>query len=375
MSGWQEVRLGDICEFAYGKSLPAKSRTGQGYPVYGSNGVVGFHDQSLTSGETIVVGRKGSFGEVQYSESPCWPIDTTYYITEDQTDSCLPWLAKILPQLRLTELNRAAAIPGLNREDAYRQRLFLPPLEEQRRIAIILDAADALRAKRRESLAQLDALLQSTFLDLFGDPDSNGWEWSVVEDVAEKRKGAIRTGPFGSQLLHSEFVDSGVPVLGIDNVVSNEFREGRPRFITADKYERLKRYTVHPGDVLITIMGTCGRCAIVPDGLGVAINTKHLCCISLNKELCLPEFMHAYFLLHPTARRYLEDNAKGAIMSGLNMGIIKALPIPLPPIDLQDKFAKIVQYSKQQKARLLEHNEQLTYFFASLQQRAFSGEL
>tara|TARA_B100000405_G_scaffold251372_1_gene185049 strand:+ start:3292 stop:4155 length:864 start_codon:yes stop_codon:yes gene_type:complete len=287
----------------------------------------------------------------------------------------LPWLAKILPQLRLTELNRAAAIPGLNREDAYRQRLFLPPLEEQKRIAKILDAADALRAKRRESLAQLDALLQSTFLDLFGDPDSNGWEWSVVEDVAEKRKGAIRTGPFGSQLLHSEFVDSGVPVLGIDNVVSNEFREGRPRFITADKYERLKRYTVHPGDVLITIMGTCGRCAIVPDGLGVAINTKHLCCISLNKELCLPEFMHAYFLLHPTARRYLEDNAKGAIMSGLNMGIIKALPIPLPPIDLQDKFAKIVQYSKQQKARLLEHNEQLTYFFASLQQRAFSGEL
>ncbi|QJX01954.1 hypothetical protein HML84_06375 [Alcanivorax sp. IO_7] len=196
-----------------------------------------------------------------------------------------------------------------------RRRLQAAPFSASsgrtKRIAKILDAADALRAKRRESLAQLDALLQSTFLDLFGDPDSNGWEWSVVEDVAEKRKGAIRTGPFGSQLLHSEFVDSGVPVLGIDNVVSNEFREGRPRFITADKYERLKRYTVHPGDVLITIMGTCGRCAIVPDGLGVAINTKHLCCISLNKELCLPEFMHAYFLLHPTARRYLEDNAKG----------------------------------------------------------------
>ncbi|QJX01955.1 hypothetical protein HML84_06380 [Alcanivorax sp. IO_7] len=53
MSGWQEVRLGDICEFAYGKSLPAKSRTGQGYPVYGSNGVVGFHDQSLTSGRLL----------------------------------------------------------------------------------------------------------------------------------------------------------------------------------------------------------------------------------------------------------------------------------------------------------------------------------
>ena len=151
----------------------------------------------------------------------------------------------------------------------------LPPLAEQKRIAGILDAADALRAKRREALAQLDTLLQSTFLDMFGDPVKSGWTMATVEAVASRQRGAIRTGPFGSQLLHSEFVDEGIRVLGIDNAVANEFREGQPRFITTQKYEQLRRYTVRPRDVLITIMGTCGRCAVVPDGIRTAINTKH----------------------------------------------------------------------------------------------------
>ena len=251
----------------------------------------------------------------------------------------------------------------------------IPPLAEQRRIAGILDAADALRGKRLEALAQLDTLLQSTFLDMFGDPVRSGWKMATVEAVASRQSGAIRTGPFGSQLLHSEFVDEGISVLGIDNAVANEFKEGEPRFITAQKYEQLRRYTVRPRDVLITIMGTCGRCAVVPDGIGTAINTKHLCCITLDHGKCLPEFMHAYFLKHPIARRYLERSAKGAIMSGLNMKIIKALPIPSAPLDLQHRFAAIVQSVEQQKTLQRAHLAELDNLFVSLQSRAFRGDL
>ena len=254
-------------------------------------------------------------------------------------------------------------------------RIPLPPLAEQKRIAGILDAADALRATRREALAQLDNLLQSTFLDMFGDPVKSGWTMATVDAVASRQSGAIRTGPFGSQLLHSEFVDEGIGVLGIDNAVANEFREGQPRFITTQKYEQLRRYTVRPRDVLITIMGTCGRCAVVPDGISTAINTKHLCCITLDHGKCLPEFMHAYFLKHPIARRYLERNAKGAIMSGLNMRIIKALPIPAAPLNLQHRFAAIVQSVEQQRASQRTHLAELDTLFASLQSRAFRGDL
>ena len=259
--------------------------------------------------------------------------------------------------------------------DVARLHFPLPPLAAQRRIAGILDAADAFRAKRREALAHLDTLLQSAFLDMFGDPVKSGWTMVTVEAVASSQSSAIRTGPFGSQLLHSEFVDEGIRVLGIDNAVTNEFQEGEPRFITTQKYEQLKRYTVRPRDVLITIMGTCGRCAVVPDDICTAINTKHLCCITLDDKKCLPEFMHAYFLEHPIARRYLERNAKGAIMSGLNMRIIKSLPIPAVPLDLQHRFVAIVQSIEQQKMRQRAHLSELDTLFASLQSRAFRGDL
>ena len=286
------------------------------------------------------------------------------------------WFSSNVVQRKLRSFaNQTTNISNLDHKRTLELQIPLPSPAEQKRIARILDAADALRAKRREALAQLDTLLQATFLDMFGDPARSGWTMVTVEAVASSQSGAIRTGPFGSQLLHSEFVDEGIRVLGIDNAVANEFREGEPRFITAQKYEQLRRYTVRPRDVLITIMGTCGRCAVVPDGICTAINTKHLCCITLDRGRCLPEFMHAYFLKHPIARRYLERSAKGAIMSGLNMRIIKALPIPAAPLDLQHRFAAIVQSVEQQKVSQRAHLAELDTLFASLQSRAFRGDL
>ena len=234
---WPEVELGEVCEFAYGKSLPAKSRTGSGYPVYGSNGPVGLHEEALTAGETIVIGRKGSFGEVHYSPGPCSPIDTTYYITQEQTKAYLPWLARRLRCLDLDQLNRAAAIPGLNRADAYRQTLLRPPLDQQKRIAGILDAADALRAKRREALAQLDTLLQSTFLDMFGDPVTNpmGWMVTCVGDVTQMGTGSTPSrnhkNYFGGSIswVKSTEVDWGTVTATSECVSSDGVRAARLR--------------------------------------------------------------------------------------------------------------------------------------------------
>ncbi|MCP1512891.1 restriction endonuclease subunit S [Pseudomonas rhodesiae] len=247
----------------------------------------------------------------------------------------------------------------------------LPPLPEQRRIAAILDKADTLRAKRREAITKLDQLLKSVFLEMFGDTTL------ATTSVAElaPSAGAIRTGPFGSQLLHSEFVDHGIAVLGIDNAVSNAFAWAKPRFITAEKYSQLSRYRVNPGDVLITIMGTCGRCAVVPDDIPTAINTKHLCCISIDRTRCEPEFLHSYFLLHPVARNYLESRAKGAIMAGLNMGIIKELPVALPSIEKQRHFVSIKKSLGRQLEQALTQENRFDELFAGLQQHAFAGTL
>lgn len=212
---WREVSLGDICEFRYGKSLPESKRIGSKVPVYGSNGVVGSHVEAITQGPTIVVGRKGSFGEVHFSTVPCWPIDTTYYIDASATQADLRWLTYRLSGLGLTQLNRAAAVPGLNREDAYRKRLLLPPPAEQRRIAEVLDRAEALRAKRRAALAQLDSLTQSLFLDLFGDPATNSKRWpdtKTLGEVADMVSGVTKGRSLDGR------VSRPVPYLAVANV-------------------------------------------------------------------------------------------------------------------------------------------------------------
>jgi type I restriction enzyme S subunit len=253
-------------------------------------------------------------------------------------------------------------------------RIPLLPIDEQRQIAEMLDQAAELLAKRRQSGALLENLMQSIFLEMFGET-AGGYQSVAVGDLAADRKNSIRTGPFGSQLLHGEFAESGIPVLGIDNAVNNEFRWAKRRFISEGKYQKLARYRVLPGDVIITIMGTCGRCAVIPDDIGVAINTKHLCCISLDQSKCLPEFLHSYFLMHPIARSYLQRTAKGAIMSGLNMHIIKAMPVALPPLNQQERYVAVAREVQEQKLRQLRHLRELEELFNSLQARAFRGEL
>lgn len=245
-----------------------------------------------------------------------------------------------------------------------------PGLAEQRRIAALLDQADASRTKRRQVLAYLDALPELAWADLFGAAPAV----LTVEGVLASR-GAMRTGPFGSQLLKEELVDDGVPVLGLDNVVSNRFRWGGGRFVTAEKYAALQRYEVYPGDVLISIMGTVGRCVVVPAGTPRCINTKHICAITVDESLILPEVLRAAFLWYPPARSHLARQSKGAIMAGLNMGIIKSLPLPDISMPRQIEFVRTlhaVDEARTQVERQLAADDEL---FASLQARAFRGEL
>jgi type I restriction enzyme, S subunit len=262
---------------------------------------------------------------------------------------------------------KGATIPHLDPAELSRLTLDVPVIEEQERIAAILDRADAIRAKRRQILNHLETVPASIFREMFDCAKPT----ATVDELARK----MRTGPFGSQLLHSEFVDEGIAVLGLDNVVGNEFRWAERRYISSKKYEQLKRYTVEPGDVLISIMGTTGRCVVVPSNIPTAINTKHICAITVDRQRLHPEFLRAAFLWHPDCRDYLARQTKGSIMNGLNMGIIKSMPIPAPALSLQREFADRIQHVAERRATAESASRLDDELFASLQSRAFRGEL
>ncbi|WP_240767458.1 restriction endonuclease subunit S [Escherichia coli] len=259
-----------------------------------------------------------------------------------------------------------ATIPHVNKEHLLNLSISLPEITIQNKISDILDKANGLQKKREQAINLADAFLHTKFLEMFSNEKIKRYPITKINEILAQDKNSIRTGPFGSQLLHSEFTESGIAVLGIDNAVKNEFQWGKPRFISPNKYETLKRYTVFPGDVIITIMGTCGRCAVVPDDIPVAINTKHLCCISLDKDKCSPEFLHSYFLTHPLAKEYLAKHSKGAIMDGLNMGVIKHMPFPEIPLEKQYEFVNIKNKIKQLKNKLNSSKIDCEYNFTTL---------
>ena len=396
MSGIPLVALGDLCDVNIGRTPAREKREywGVGAPWLSiadmnqgralsktkeqiTERAIAETNMRAAPAGTVLLSFKLSIGKVGIASTPLFTNEAIAALPiRDSLKLSPEFLYWALQSIDLTVgQDRAAMGLTLNKAKLLTLKVPLPPLAEQRRIAAILDQAETLRAQRRATIAQLDSLGQAIFLEMFGDPVAEQWQWGTLVDIADPRDGAIRTGPFGSQLLHSEFVEEGVAVLGIDNAVANEFRWSERRFISEAKYLSLKRYTVHPGDVLITIMGTCGRCAVVPDHIPLAINTKHLCCITLNPEKCLPAFLHAYFLRHPAARKHLDQTAKGAIMSGLNMGTLKTMPVPLAPLELQQTFVRRIEsvdHLRSAHRTALAHLDEL---FASLQHRAFAGTL
>jgi type I restriction enzyme S subunit len=274
-----------------------------------------------------------------------------------------------------TSRSSGANLPRLSPKELAAFPIPLPPLPEQKRIAAILDKADAIRRKRKAALDMADEFIQSCYLHLCGPGHSDYKSWSEVEiqELAEPKKNSMRTGPFGSSLKHSEFVDKGIAVLGIDNAVTNRFQWKELRYIMEDKYKDLKRYTVYPNDVIVTIMGTTGRSAVVPKDVPTAISTKHLATITVDRQKAHPEYLSNAFHRDPYLLQQVRGANRGAIMSGLNLGIIKETKLHLPPLELQQQFANLLEKTR----ACIDRNgyEQSDSLFASLSQRAFRGEL
>lgn len=168
------------------------------------------------------------------------------------------------------------------------------------------------------------------------------WPILRLEKLAAKERAAIKIGPFGSQLKKTELVDSGVHVVGIENVLSNKFDGLGNRFITEEKFQTLKSVEVLPGDILITMMGTIGEVAIVPEGTCRSIMDSHLLRFRPNLDLCTPEYIAWLIKGNTGTRAALNGRAHGAIMKGLNSSIIKSLPATLPPHSEQKKIIEIL---------------------------------
>ena len=361
------ARLGDVCKKG-SSNITQKDLEGHSgnYPIFGASGFITNVDFYQQEKPYIAVIKDGAgIGRIMKLPEKSSIIGTMQYIIPNDTVD-ISYLAYAMEHMDLAKYFTGATIPHF--KDYQKEELPLPILDEQRKIAAVLDKVSDLIAKRRQQLDKLDLLIKSRFVEIFYNTTGNAnWPIVTMADISTD----MRTGPFGSALHHDEFVETGIFVLGIDNAVENRFSYNRMRYITEEKYEQLKRYTVRPGDVIITIMGTVGRSAIIPDNIPKAINTKHLACLTIDRSKAQPTFICSAFQMHPEIRQQLTGQAKGAIMDGLNLTIIKKLCFKLPPIEMQNKFVEFFNLTENTKTTISRSLEKLETLKKALMQEYF----
>ena len=260
-----------------------------------------------------------------------------------------------------------AVVKNLNSEVVRQVSIPLPPLDEQHRIAAILDQADALRAKRREALAQLDSLTQSIFIEMFGGAQTIYERWPV-KPLGEM----LEFLTSGSRGWAEYYAETGAIFLRIQNICRDLLDLNDVAYVSAPDSAEARRTEVRGGDVLLSITADLGRTAVVPFNIGKAHINQHLSI--LRTTAVMPRYLSA-FLASPAGQREVMGRNKQGVKAGLNFDDIRSFRIPMPPRNLQQEFvARAEDVGRQLLVHYQSANE-LDSLFASLQHRAFRGEL
>jgi type I restriction enzyme S subunit len=275
---------------------------------------------------------------------------------------------------------QTTGITNLKFSEYLKHEIVVPSLGEQRRIAEILDALDDQIQLTERTIAKLQATFVGCLCHLLTRGTQSGpgpvrygdaalqigakstylppnWTMDPIGDLLGQVDPAMRSGPFGSALLKQELVESGIPVLGIDNVHIDRFVSDFRRFVTPAKASTLSRYRVRPGDVMITIMGTVGRSCLVPDDIGFALSSKHVWTLTLDSHRYRPYLASLQLNHAPWARAHLRQDEQGGIMSAIRSDTLRTLTLPTPPIEEQIEIEAIL---KALESKIANHAQSLT---------------
>lgn len=258
---------------------------------------------------------------------------------------------------------------NLGKNDLLNVEIFLPPLEEQRRIASILDKADDIRQKRQQAIAKLDELLQATFIDMFGDPVSNPKCWKTAK-LSELVSKDITYGV----LKPEEYTQDGIPMLRIQDINSVDLSKVDNFHLISEKLsQQYKRTILEGNEIVISLVGTIGLVAKVPLSFKGFNVHRNLGVISL-KDHSKVDFLESLMKL-PHFKVLLERCTKGGVHKLLNLSDLRDLPVYLPDSKLIADYTKILIKIKKLKIDAYSGSEHQDTLFQSLQQKAFNGTL
>ena len=377
----EEVNLADVCDIIAGQSPPSSTYNQEG------NGTPFFQGKA-DFGETYPTVRYWCDSPKKMSEPDDILFSVRAPVGPTNINNINACIGRGLAAIRCIEIERnyllhylrgnEEKISSLGSGSTFKAitigtlkelKIPLPSLDQQKKIAAILDAADAYRQKTKALIEKYDELTQSLFLDMFGDPLGNpkGWEKRTLNDVCIK----ITDGEHGTV----KRLDSGKLYLMARNVRHDSLEMDEVSYISQEDHERIyKRCNPEAGDLLLVCVGaTIGRCCLVPFNFEDFSLARSVALIKPNNKLNSLFLLYHFKDLH--FQNKIQNSRNISAQAGLYTGQIKKLKVILPPIELQNQFAERVKAIEEQKVQAQASLAQAEDLFNSLLQRAFKGEL
>jgi type I restriction enzyme S subunit len=378
--GWVTKRLGEIIMLQYGKALSDQERVSNGkYPAFGANGIKTRTNKFLCQQPTIIIGRKGSAGELHLTSEPSWPLDVSYYMKYDSLKHDIKFLFYLLKFLDLPSLARGVK-PGINRVQVYEKVVSFPLLlSEQQRIVAILDAAFADLAQVKANAGKIFANAKEVFaseLNAIFEHYIGKWDYAKLSALTTK----IGSGatPRGGKDVYKKI---GIPLVRSLNVYDGCFHHEKLAFIDDSQAEKLNNVILYSNDVLLNITGaSLARCCVLPEEyVGGRVN-QHVSILRPAQDK-----LNSYFLCYTlfagiNKQKLLRiGDEAGATRQALTKSDIEIFEVPAPPLPEQHSIvARLDELSAHcknlesiyaQKIALCDELKQ------SLLHKAFSGEL
>ena len=373
MSEWQETPLSQLVTFQKGRKVDTSSHSQAGYARYlGASGIHG-HSDGFAATKFAVVAKEADLlmlwdgersGLVGCGQSGVVASTVCRLSATEGIHPKFLYFALAYNFNWIQNRRTGSGVPHVPKEIGRILRVPHPKsLRVQRRIASILTSLDTAIEKTEALIEKHQQIKAGLMHDLFTRgvlpngqlrppreqaPElyretSTGWfpnEWTVeaLEALLAPAPNSIRSGPFGSALLKNELVETGIPFLGIDNIHVERFEADFKRFVSERKFRELSRYRVFPGDVVITIMGTVGRCCVIPKDLEIALSSKHLWAMTFDVKRVVPELICWQLNNAEWAKAWFRRSTQGGIMDAIQSSTLKTLQLPVPGLEEQQRI-------------------------------------
>lgn len=370
-TGWQEKKLGEVLTLEYGKPLPPAARDANGkYAVYGANGIKDRSDRFYFDKPSIIVGRKGSAGEITLIQDKFWPLDVTYFVMFDDSKYDLQFLYYLLSLQELTKLAKGVK-PGINRNEVYAKVVRVPPLPEQQRIVAILDEAFAGLAT---ATANVEKNLKNA-RELFD---------SYLNSVFQGEGDLVALATLASEITDGDHMpppksEEGVPFVTISNInkATNEI-DFSDTFKVPEAYYAALKKNRKPlrGDVLYTVTGSFG--------IPVVVNSKEKFCYQRHIGLVRPKAeVNSKWLYYALRSKLVFDQAAsaatGTAQKTVSLKVLRKIQLPQMSQSAQEaateKLDNVYDVSQQLQAIYRRRIDAVAELKQSILQKAFSGEL